>query len=373
MREGTGLLNLAEQFRRFATGVGRDGALRYARICQGIACDENLLELVAEAPPDQRRPNILFAAAHFLLLSGADDPLADFYPTVLAWRGADPAGALTVDDADPFPAFHGFCSAHRGVLEELVATRATQTNEVGRCTAIFPMLSTVASRHARPLALVDLGASAGLNLLFDRYAYDYGGALAGDAGSPVVLHCEVREGRVPTAVPSVAARVGLDRRPVDISDDDQARWLLACQWPDHLDRFEVARGAIALARSVPDPPVVRRGDALEDLVSTAALLPADAHLCVLHSWVAAYFTPAQQRSLADAIAVLAETRPVSWIFAEAPYEVPELPVPPPPAEKVHGATALVLVEQAPGIDPSARRIGDMHSHGRWLYWYGAGS
>jgi hypothetical protein len=372
-------------FRRFAAGARQDGATRYAQICDGAASDEDLLGLVAHAPPDQRRPNILLAAVHFLLLTGADDPLAAWYPTVLLWRGMDPGTARTAESSELFPAFASFCRHHRDALSELVATRATQTNEVGRCTAIFPALSTVASRVDAPLAIVDVGASAGLNLHFDRYAYAYDDCdsdgterLAGDSESPVVLRCDVREGRNPTALPTVAARVGLDRRPVDVRDDDQARWLLSCQWPDHVDRFEISRAAIALARTVPDPPLILKGGAVEDLASVVATLPDDAHVCVLHSWVAAYLTPDAQRALAEVISGLARVRPLSWVFAEAPYEVPGLPVPPPrsasgePAEERHrAATAVVLVEESPGVERVARRLADMQPHGRWLYWYGA--
>ena len=376
MREGAGADDLAGQFRRFAAGAVSDGATRYARICEGVASDDALLELVAGAPPDQRRPNILLAAVHFLLLSGVDDPLAACYPTVLAWRGEDPATARLPGAADPFPLFAAFCARHRPAVAQLVATRATQTNEVGRCTAIFPALSAVASRVEQPIAVVDLGASAGLNLLFDRYAYDYGDGLVGDAASPVVLRCEVRDGalhqRPPTELPAVAARVGIDRRPVDIRDDNQALWLLACQWPDHLDRFDLAGRALCLARSMSEPPVVQRGDAVFDLASVVATLPADTHLCVLHSWVAAYLTAQEQRALADAVSRVGATRRLSWIFAEAPYEVPGLPMPPPAGGKVRGATAVVLVDQAPGLEPGARRLADMHPHGRRLHWYGAG-
>lgn len=381
MRETTFPENLAEQFRLFAFGVRRDhGAQRYARICEGVASDEPTLALVAGAPPAQRRPNILLAAVHYLLLSGVDDPLARHYPTVLAWRGEDAASALGPEVADPYPPFAAFVARHRDPLAELIATRATQTNEVGRCTAILPALSTVAERTAAPLAIVDLGAAAGLNLLFDQYAYDYrpeppsparDGEIAGRPDSPVVLRCDVREGWMPTVVPRIASRVGLDRMPVDVRDDDQARWLLACQWPDNLERFEVARAAIDAARSVPDPPVVHRGDALGDLDTLVAAIASDAHVCVLHTWVAAYFTPEEQRALGEVIAGIGASRPVSWLFAEAPYEVPGLPVPPPPGDKVRGATAVVLVEHAPGSDPVARRLADMHSHGRWLHWYGA--
>lgn len=376
MREGTGLDNLAQQFLRFSAGARRDGAERYARICAGIAADGTLLGLVAEAPPPQRRPNILLAAVHYLLLSGVDDVLAAHYPTVLALRGTPPAAALDPATDDPFPPFAAFCSKHCDAVSKLVATRATQTNEVGRCIAMLPALSTVGARTEVPLALVDVGAAAGLNLLFDHYAYDYvdeGGrrTAAGDSTSPVVLRSDLRRGAVPTAVPAIATRAGLDRRPVDVLDDGEVRWLLACQWPDHLDRFDVARRALALARALPDAPVVRRGDAVDDLAAMVAEVPTDAHLCVLHSWVAAYFTPAEQRDLADAVRGLAAARPVSWLFAESPYEVPGLPVPPPPGENVRGATAVVLVEDGPDRDRAACRLADMQSHGRWLHWYGA--
>lgn len=392
MREGAGPDDLAEHFRRFATGVERDGARRYARITKGVAGDESLLALVDAAAPDQRRANILLAAVHYLLLSGSDDRLAEHYPTVLAWRGGNPSTALDPDTVDPFPPFAAFCRRHRDEILNLVSSRATQTNEVGRCRAILPALSTVGERAGVPLAVVDLGAAAGLNLLFDRYAYDYAygngdHVRAGAVGSPVELDCAVLEGAVPTSVPSIAARVGLDLRPVDVRDDDQLRWLLACQWPDHLDRFEIASRALDLARSLPELPVVHEGDAVDDLERVAAPLPPDAHLCLLHSWVAAYFTPDEQHALSETVARLAATRPVSWIIAEAPYEVPGLPMPPPagpgtpgtpdkkasganPEKKVRGATAVVLVEEGPGRERTAVRLGDMHSHGRWLHWYG---
>ncbi len=397
MQDVTGVGELTERFRRFAAGARHDGASRYSRICEGATSDVALLQLVAGAPPAQRRPNLLLAAVHFLLLSGVDDELAACYPTVLAWRGMELADVRAPAPVDPFPLFAAFCRRHHDAVAQIVATRVTQTNEVGRCTAIFPALSTVASRSGTPIAVVDLGAAAGLNLLFDRYSYGYdygdgnGSGVLGDHGSPVLLHCEVRDGtapdgtapdgtapddaargdRPPTEMPIVAARIGLDRRPVDVHDDDQALWLLACQWPDHFERFDTAHRALTLARSVPDAPLVLRGDAVEDLASVVATLPADAHVCVLHTWAAAYLTPREQRALADTVAGLASARPVSWLFAETPYEVPELPLPTPAGEKVLGATAVVLVEQAPGSGPVAHRVADMHPHGRWLRWYGA--
>lgn len=371
---------LADQVRHFAAGAAADGAWRYERICAGLAADAELLALICEAPPAQRRPNILLAAVHYLLLRGADDPLVRHYPTVEAWRsgrGLPPARSAPGSD-DPFSDFATFCRGHREQLAHLVATRATQTNEVGRCAGLLPALASVAGQVDRPLAVLDIGTSAGLNLLFDRYAYDYGpGRATGSTGSPVTVRCEVRHGEPPRSVPEVAARAGLDRAPVDLADDDAALWLLACQWPDHLDRFATLRAAIDLARGGGQPPALHAGDAVADLAATVATLPGagDAHLCLVHSWMAAYLDPDGQEALHEAIVAIAGTRPCSWLFAEDPGEVPGLPVPPAPgAGRVRGATAIVhWTLAADGRTPRVARLADMHSHGRWLHWYGNGA
>ncbi|MGH8981726.1 MAG: DUF2332 domain-containing protein [Acidimicrobiales bacterium] len=372
MREPTSRAALPEQFRRFARAVGRDGALRYAAICEGCATDSWLLDLVAQAPPDQRRPNILLAAVHYLLLGGADHPLASWYPTVGAHGGGAP---MPLDGI--FPAFASFCRLHRHELGALVATRAIQTNEVGRCTALLPALATVASRSAAPLAVVDLGTSAALNLYFDRYEYRYvhDGAVtvAGAPGSQVSLRCDVVDHVPPTAPFDVATRLGVDKAPVDVRDDASARWILACQWPDHLDRFSIARDAITLARDGTGQDVaieIREGDMVESLPRVAADVPAHVRLCLVHTWVAAYLPPDAQRALAVQVAAIAATRPVSWVFAEAPYEVPGLPMPPSPPGADRSATALVLVEDGPDTPRREWRLADMHSHGRWLRWFG---
>src|SRR5580692_341153 len=107
---GSGGPPLADQFRSFAVAVGRDGTAVYEHICRGVADDRALLDLTGLAPPAQRRPNLLLAAVHFLLLSGADDRLADHYRTVAEWRGTPVR--RPADDRDPFVEFAAFCRAH---------------------------------------------------------------------------------------------------------------------------------------------------------------------------------------------------------------------------------------------------------------------
>ena len=143
----------------------------------------------------------------------------------------------------------------------LLSTRHIQTNDCGRSALIGPGLTWLASQLSEPMALTDVGASAGLNLLCDRYRIDYGGAGAtGPSDSPVQITCRVAGGNPPIApaLPPLRSRIGIDRSPIDLGHPDDARWLLACVWPD-TDRLERTAASIHLAQQ--DPPRVVAGEA----------------------------------------------------------------------------------------------------------------
>jgi hypothetical protein len=364
-------LALPEQFLGFAVGAERDGATTYAAICRGVAEDPELLALIGEAPVAQRRPNLLLAAVHFLLLGGTVHALGSHYDTVQDHHVA-PAGDVVAD-------FKSFCLEHRVPLLELIAQRSTQTNEVGRCAALLPALCAIAApyRDTEPVALLDLGASAGLNLLFDRYAYTYrqrsDGAMlrAGDATSGVDLECRLRSelsGLPPLQPPPIGARVGLDRSPIDVTSEDGTRWLLACLWPDNLPRFTRLRAALHLARTTADPPVVHQGDIVDDLQRVADTIDRTWPLVVFHSWVAAYLTKERQGQLAEAVRGLSRTRRVHYLYAESPSETPGLPTPPSPVPRPTSDLATALVHVGAGDTPPVR-LADMHPHGTWVEWW----
>jgi hypothetical protein len=367
-------LPLPDHFRGFAATVERDGGVIYPEICRDVADDARVLSLLDGAPLPQRRPLLLLAAVHYLLLSGVEDPLAAYYDTVAEVQGRPfrrPEGSVTA-------AFTGFCDAYRAELEDLIATRSTQTNEVGRCSSLFPGLCYIASQHRRevPLSLLDLGTSAGLNLLFDDYSYTYESAAdgsvltAGANGSAVSIDCSARDDvrSLPALIPPLMAeRVGLDLSPVDPFSDDAARWLLACQWPDNPIRFGRLRAALSNVRGSAHPPRLERGNMLTDLRRVVATIDDATPLVIFHSWVAAYLDEAEQRALTTEIRAIGMDRPVHHLYCESPFETPGLPTPPSPVPRDGPDLATTLVHIGPGGE--TERLADTHPHGYWIRWW----
>jgi hypothetical protein len=326
----------------------------YDRICRAVAESDAVLEMVTEAPPEGHNPVLLLAAVHYLLLGGLDHPLAAVY-----------AGAST---ADPGPLFVDLCVGRRAALLPLLATRHVNTNEVGRSAVLGPALTTVAARLGAPLAHVDVGCSAGLNLLCDRYLLEYGSAgTTGPSEARVRIECSVARGRPPIAprLPPVAARVGLDRTPVDVADDDAVRWQLACVWPD---TGRLTRTRLALDEARRTPPTLVRGDAVDGVGPAIAALPGGAVAVVTTTQVVAYFSPTERAAFREALAAASRSRPVAWISAEVQGVVDVVPSAAAPSDD-QGVEASVLglaVFRDGGIDGQV--LGYAHPHGGWIDW-----
>jgi hypothetical protein len=341
---------LARGFLRFAEEEAEPAlSPLYAQLCRGIANDPDVLALAAETPPGQPAPNLLLGAVHYLLLKDASDPLAAFYPSLSSAPEAGDASA----------AFHRFCLAHAQDIRGLLLSRRVQTNEVARSACLLPMFELVALQAAgRPLSIIEIGTSAGLNLLWDYYGYDYAnGRHYGVADAPLQIPCALIGDLMPplpAKLPEVALRVGIDLYPVDSGDDDAVLWLRALIWPEHRERVERLQQALEIARV--HRPTVLAGDALNLLPEVIAEAPAETTLCLFHSLTLYQFTAEQRERLTTLLLEASRQRPLYRIAFE----------------KMRGADPpqLCLFVYAQGT-ATAQVVANCSAHGRWLEWLAA--
>jgi hypothetical protein len=338
----------------FADTVGRAYSPIYDRVCRSVATNGEVLALLQAAPPRSHQPNVLLAAVHYLLLGGLEHRLAAVY-----------AGT---SDADPGPLFIDVCLTHRAEVAQLLATRHTNTNEVGRSAVVGLGLTAVAGRLGAPLALVDVGCSAGLNLLCDKYRLDYGTAgVTGPADATITVECAVARGNPPVApqLPPIDERVGIDLDPVDVTDPDQLRWQLALVFPDTNRLPRTRRALAAIART---PPRIVQGDAVDTISTVLLKLRPDAIAVVTTTWAAGYFTPARRVEFRERLADVSRTRPVAWISAEGPGVVDlfaDVDVPSDTAGTQASVLGLALFENS---ETTSELLGFVHPHGSWVDW-----
>ena len=291
----------------------------YERLCVGVAEDTELIGRLDTLPRPKRQPNLLFGAVRY-----HDGPVDSYGP------------------------FRDFVLDRWDVVSDTMDHRRTQTNEPRRCTTLLPVLASL----PQPLALLEIGASAGLCLLPDRYAYRYdGGGLLGC--SPVVFNCATRGGvPVPNALPSVAWRAGLDLHPLDVRSADDVRWLRALIWPEQGNRFVHFDRAVELARGADIE--VRSGDLTRDLVAFASAAPHSATLVVFHSAVLAYLDDGERRLFQEQLAAVRQSRPLVWLSNEGPGVVVDVPITSPAVPFVLATDHVPVALTGP--------------HGDWMEW-----
>jgi len=335
----------------------------YASLSAKIAEDGELLGLMREALPTQRRANLLFAAVHYLLLKGARHALRDYYASLAEETLPPHEGAAE--------AFRDFCLSEKATLLRIIGTRHTQTNEARRTAAFLPVLQKLS--ESTPVALVEVGASAGLNLLVDRYAYRYGdGPLLGERKSPVRIHCLLK-GMTPTAKresPAIGFRIGLDSSPLDVCEGDDALWLEACVWPEHQERRALLEAAIGVARR--HPPTLLKGDAVDDVEGLVAAVPGDLPVCIFHSAMLTYLPMERRKDFAAQLDRLAGKRKMYWLSLEGigvrPFEGERCarPYATEEQDKVN-AGELILGSWTDGFRED-RLLARVDMHGRWIDW-----
>lgn len=311
-------MTTGDEYAGFAVREARGVSPTYERLALAVSRDGELLALLDTLPRHKRQPNLLFGVVRFLG-GPVDDPAA----------------------------FHEYAVGHWAAVGSEMRARTTQTNEAGRCAVLLPVLAAL----PQPLALLEVGASAGLCLYPDRYAYRYGTHALGE-GAPV-LECAASGLMPPDRVPEVVWRAGLDLNPLDVTRPADLAWLEALVWPEHTHRRDRLRAAAAIVAS--EPPLLVRGDLADDLPALAAEAPAGATLVVFHTSVL-YQVPPRRR---DAFAATVRDLPGHWLANEAPGVLPHAALPAPPDGALHNVLAL---DEVP--------LAWTRSHGQAMTWFG---
>lgn len=358
----------------------------YDAICRRLAVSTRAADILDAAAPGQRRPVLLLAAIHDLLLEQRStglplDALGEWYPTV----SAAPRSAIGGDaGSDLSVALESFLDTHHVPLTTTVAGRTTQTNEPNRCAAWnLGMAAATSDLADRAVAWIELGASAGLNLAFDRHAYDFSreesdtppvGGREGTADR-VLIRCRPRgDGQPPIdgVAPPINVRFGVDIEPVQLDDPARRRWLAACIWPEQTERVE--RFDAALADRLAHPVEVRRGDAIDIVGTLADELPADLHVIVAHSWMLTYIKRDRRARLDDALTELARDRPVSWLSVEAPGVVDAVAHQRSPLDHLDDVGHFSHLGMTTFRRDGRRDVllARCHPHLRWIEWLDAG-
>ncbi len=317
---------IAAKYLRFAQDEARGRSLLYEELALEIANEGTILRFLAELPSAKRQPNLLFAAVRSVC--------------------GTPTG---------WDSFLQSMASHAEEIRAVMLTRRTQTNEPARCASLLPLLALL----PQPLALVEVGASAGLCLLPDRYAYRFNHVDVEPRWNASLaaprFHCAVNpETPIPKANIEVAWRMGLDLDPVNVHDPEQVAWLESLVWPGQETRLAQLRQALEIARA--DPPVIVRGDLRTDLPALLTSAPRDATLVIFHSAVLAYI-PSERERLDFAETV--KRAGAVWIANEGPGVL----------SKIVGVDSRQCQRGEFLLSLNGRGVGATDPHGQSLRWF----
>jgi hypothetical protein len=347
------MTDLPRRFRAQAEQCARHGSPLTAALLFGAADDYDAsgpayqLLLPHADDPSGSVPSLRFAGAlHRMVLEGRAPALAAHYPSVGGTAGPDGAGE----------------AARRLLDDEHLSVdirRPVQTNEVGRAAALYGGLLQVSAAHGLPIRLMELGASAGLNLRPERFAYDLGGGLVlGDASSPVRL-ANCWRGPYPWhgAPLDIAARAGCDPAPLNPSRDADRLTLLSYVWADQLERVDRLRAALQIAAE--DPIAVQAMPASDFLRRELAVPTPGMATVVWHSVVRQYLGHDERAAVDELIAAAGERA-----TPDAP--VVRLSLEP---EKKAPSTFRFLVEMTTWPGGTSRLLAECLGHGPPVTWF----
>jgi hypothetical protein len=277
MTDEQAIADIAARYQMFASREAAGVSPTYEEFARSIADDPVVLQLLATVPRAKQQPNLLLAALQYL--QGA----AKTYPQLRSW---------IIDD---WPR-----------LAAIMMARSTQTNEPARCAAILALLTPIPG----PITLIEVGASAGLCLFPDRYSYDYDGRRLGPESTVHLQTTTTGPFPMPTEMPQIVKRIGIDLNPLDPGDSDDRAWLQALIWPGQGARRDRLTAALALAARSPAEMIT--GDLVAELPGAVSRAAPGSTVVLFHTAVLVYVDAEQRNIFTDLVRGL----PIRWISQE---------------------------------------------------------
>ncbi len=298
---------LNDLFRNFALNECRNSSPLYEHLSLRVSEDEQLMEIDANVRFGQPVPNLLFGAVHYLLLKGKNHRLKKYYPGIV-----DHPQVAELS----FPYFRDFCLSFKEEIISILQRKIVQTNEIGRCAYLYPCFCLIYSQARKPLTLIEIGTSAGLQLLWDQYRYTYGdGHTYGHSSSDILIHADIKGNHKPLLLPEslpVFLRLGIDLKVIDLSDEEDYLWMRSLIWPEHKQRVELFEKA---AKRLPYHSLrLIEGNGITLLPQIASQIPNDTAICIFHTHVANQIREKDKHKLMKQIQSLGKTREVFHLY-----------------------------------------------------------
>ncbi|WP_255220303.1 DUF2332 domain-containing protein [Terribacillus saccharophilus] len=334
--------DIAKTFIDFSENECQGSSPLYVALARGVSSDMELLELCQYARSGQPIPNLFFGSVHYLLLKGKNHPLKEYYPSIVN-QPKNPKKA--------YPKFKEFCLCYKDEITYLLKVRLVQTNEVRRCGYLYPVFSAIYENINKPLALIEIGTSAGFQLLWDHYAYSYGNnKWYGNNDSKLRIVVGVNGDKFPEMTnqsPKVGLRIGFDLNIVNLHDEEEKLWLRSLIWPEHEDRVVIFKQATEYV--LQNKLTLIEGDGLELLDHYVEDIPSTQTICIYHTHVANQMSIEDKKYLLRKVELIGETRDVYHIYNNIQDD------------KLH----LDYYENGKGHFAT---IAETESHGRYFTW-----
>jgi hypothetical protein len=298
---------ISNWFKQFASTECAGSSELYEYLSLQIAEDDDLLQLASHAQSGQPIPNLFLGAVHYLLLDGEDHPLKQYYKSIVS---------NPLQSKEVFTSFKDFCMTYQGKIIKILQEKLVQTNEVRRCAYLYPAFCYVYEKTGKSLSFIEIGTSAGLQLIWDKYAYSYGiDEIFGNVDSDVLIQTEILGTNSPQLLqtpPPVASRIGLDLHTNDVKQEEDYLWLRALIWPEHTERVELFNQAVNRLRK--EEITLMEGDGVALLSNIAEQIPEDSTLCIYHTHVANQMPVEVKELLLQKVSEIGQTRDVFHLY-----------------------------------------------------------